>query len=94
MTEKEAIAYLRNTPLMRFEDGGVHSSLGDAMRMAVKALERMMPKKPLIEKEECFIKSKDGAEGYFIVYVCPACGSKKLIRSYPCRCGQHIDWGE
>lgn len=51
MTEKEAIELLKNTPLMRYEEQSrLHSSLGDAMRMAVQALEKQIMFKELLEK--------------------------------------------
>lgn len=41
MTDKEAIEIIKNTPLLRYEGQcGLHSELGDAMRLAVEALEK------------------------------------------------------
>lgn len=41
MTEKESIEIIKNTPLLRYEGQcGLHSELGDAMRMAVEVLEK------------------------------------------------------
>ena len=59
-----------------------------------EAVERMKPKKVIVEKDECISKSVTGDEDYSIKYVCPACGSEKLMRGYPCNCGKILDWSE
>ena len=51
-----------------------------------EVVERMKPKKVIVEKDECISKSVTGDEDYSIKYVCPACGSEKLMRGYPCNC--------
>ena len=59
----------------------------------LKALkEKSVAKKVIEEKFGCFAKSKDGKEDCLIVYQCPTCGETKLIRGYPCKCGQKLDW--
>ena len=98
ITEKEAIEYLKtrylavgfilNPPKEVCEK---HNAVID---MAIAALEKQIPMKPIKTKGECYAKAKDGTEGYEIVYSCPSCGSNKLMRGYPCKCGQMIDWEE
>ena len=56
-----------------------------AMKVAVEALEKQIPKKPLYENtyDDC------------VVYSCPACKDEKLILSgdnYCATCGQALDW--
>ena len=54
MTENEAIIELNNTPLIRYEErvNGT-STLGDAIRMAIKALEEIQQYRAIGTIEEC-----------------------------------------
>lgn len=83
MTNKEAIEWL-NT------DDYNSVGYGEAIVMAIKALEMQMPKKPIVEEP--------------FLYYCPTCyeyeGNKdwknKLMfdQGYCDACGQAIDWRE
>ena len=58
-----------------------------AMKLAVEALEKQIPKKPLYENtyDDC------------VVYSCPECKDEKLILSgdnYCATCGQALDWSD
>lgn len=94
MTEKEAIKTLQELSLERCEtfrfDCGNCDKCGVtiAYDMAIKALEKQIPKKPYdVDTER---KTFD----------CPACLSKLYadedVRdcTYCCVCGQALDWGE
>lgn len=98
MTEKEAIELIKTTSLMRYEViSGKQSYLGDAMRMAVQALEKQMPKKPKIQVRGVY----DDDSGDWICdeewNMCPSCTIRHEV--YPswkfCHyCGQSLDWSE
>jgi predicted RNA-binding Zn-ribbon protein involved in translation (DUF1610 family) len=93
MSEKEAIEIIKNTPLLRYEGQcGLHSELGDAMRLAVEALEKQIPKKPM-EVEE-----REETDFYYLAFMCPNCGEAVIGQPYRpnnCKhCGQRLDWGE
>ena len=71
-----------------------HCKLSEAFDMAVDAMKKQIPVKP--------VKSKDPRYGMGYVYhdwVCPSCG--KFLAYEPeesgchhCKCGQAIDWEE
>lgn len=83
MTEQEAIEYIEN-----------HGYISDDVKdMAIKALEKQIPKKPDFEG--------DGYSNGQLVYdtwICPYCEKKYEVEyeEYICcpNCGQRIDWGE
>ena len=55
----------------------------DAVRIAIKALEKQIPKKPIkhISKQDW--------------YECPACGAYDVYEQNCCdECGQKLDWSE
>ena len=87
MTIGETIENIKNTPLYRYETKrkeGQVSSLYHSLVMAIHALEKQIPKKPL--------KDKLREEGYC---GCPIC--KHLVDSvsnYCEHCGQALDWTE
>lgn len=56
----------------------------DALADAIEALEKSLPQKP---------SKATTRYGEFIKYECPVC-SGFLIKNYPCKCGQMIDWGD
>lgn len=63
----------------------------DAMGIAIKALEKQIPKKP----EDVRLCSSPGR--YFGCYIggCPTCGRGNNSRIRWCgACGQHLDWSE
>lgn len=58
----------------------------DELRLAMAALEKQVPKRPL-RKNAC---------GDCVVYSCPACKDGRLILdgdNYCTMCGQKLDWG-
>ena len=96
MTHEEAISYLRRYGYFIAHDS---SKVEEALNMAISALEKQIPKKPIrIDKNKEF----DGNWKK----ICPSCGRVLMERittsesSYPqhynytghCWCGQVIDW--
>lgn len=97
MAYQEAIKVLKNnypkTAKMvdgRYKGGfdDIESELGRALNMAIEALEKQIPKKPV---------------GKYTSYKCPVCGrrvrsgkgsSSRGIDHYCQKCGQAIDWEE
>lgn len=95
MTEKEAIKILQELSLERCETFRLDCGNCDkckvttAYNMAIKALEKQIPKKP-IPQEAQYINC-------WMNYTCPLCGRNfhRLGISDCCyHCGQALDWGE
>lgn len=62
-----------------------HEEYVKALKMAINALEKQIPKKVKVEK-----RSKD-----LSVLVCPICSKPSLVGMSYCRfCGQRLDWSE
>lgn len=81
MTPEEAIRQIQihSTVLQMYEDS--ISSTTEALDMAIRALERRLPTKPIKPFEQTILK-------------CPYCGKhidKKYIE-YCYECGQRLDW--
>lgn len=100
MTEQEA--------LQEFWDNALHPSLKpeiseEAKAVAMKALEKQIPKKPCLE-DQFIDKSEEWHKQYGIswkVYRCPACDwstgistiTREPYRPNHCKnCGQALDW--
>ena len=89
MTNEEAIKILKSKM-----DGSVDTSYewAETMRMAINALEKQIPMKPVKSKEERY-----GMGYVYHDWICPTCG--RFLAPEPtrtgnryCRCGQAIDW--
>lgn len=65
-----------------------HTMVADNARIAIEALEKQLPKKP-VEDNEQHIR-------YATTYVCPNCDGKftGTISEYCYHCGQRLDWSE
>ena len=74
----------------------------EVCKLAKSALEKQIPKKPILVETKCF----DGSTADF-VFVCPVCNRKIcseptddvmasfLKEDYPhCNCGQALDWSD
>lgn len=100
MTNQEAIKILDNRAI---EATGTLGSLPDSAKetsflrndikaydMAMKALEKQIPKKPIE------MKSTDKLlDGYFACPICGGCvGMDEYSNNYCVHCGQKIDWSE
>ena len=89
MTEHETICQIiEHRPIIGFP------KYVEALNMAIQALEKQIPKKPIFKEGDCYAMSKDGTKSYEIIPECPNCHSIALKHSYPCRCGQKLDWSE
>lgn len=85
MTAQEAIKQIEKTALMRYSEihGKGGGELAEALRKAISALEKQIPKKPHYQydgqgdQHEC----------------CPKCGCLGFD-SYCIKCGQKIDWSD
>ena len=56
--------------------------LAEAMKMAIQALEKQIPKKPY----------KDNENGIYEKEYCPICHISLFPNDHHCICGQAIDW--
>ena len=89
MTESEAIKICntigfatsisnpQGTPLNTTKE-----ELTEAMKMAIQALEKQIPKKPY----------KDNENGIYEKEYCPICHRSLFPNDHHCICGQAIDW--
>ena len=60
----------------------------NALALAIDALKRQVPRKPIIRKAEDYF-------GYVKYILCPSCEKVEFGLNQPCfceRCGQAIDW--
>ena len=88
MTESEAIELIEKD--LKLHSKYLSGKYKNSLRMAIKALEKQIPKKPNIEG--------DGyADGQLVydTWICPCCGKHYEIDydsyDYCPNCGQHID---
>ena len=84
MTPQEAIERLRKIPVRPKPDNTLDML---AIIIAVKALEKQIPKKP--------IKSDRQEIRYTLTYDCPTCGRQFTgtgFADYCYHCGQALDW--
>ena len=94
MTEREAVEKLKNMRLfMQIEDNKNECKFTEddykANEMAVQALEKQIPKKP--------IKSENQVVRYVNTYYCPTCElgiTGTNIAKWCYHCGQAIDWSD
>ena len=76
MTESEAKAILES----EYKFHGECSVFGEALTIAINALEKQIPKKP---------KTDDR----YVMYICPCCNDFIKVSHNCCQnCGQAIDW--
>lgn len=65
------------------------SYVNEALKMAISALEKQIPKKPILAEEQHI--------RYLMDYICPLCGkhfSGTGIASYCYHCGQALIWDD
>ena len=85
MTYEKAIKQLNSIAIYHFD-----KYTADAINMAIDALEKQIPKKPIIRKAEDYF-------GNVKHTLCPDCQETEFIFTQPCfchHCGQAIDWEE
>ena len=84
ITAKSAIECLKKHKEERRNDFIV---LMGAVGIAIEALKKQIPKKPILDKEQTM--------RYVTTYTCPACGkglTGTKVCSYCYHCGQALDW--
>ena len=78
MTESEAKVILES----EYKFHGECSVFGEALEIAINALEKQIPKKP---------KTDDR----YVMYICPCCNDFIKVSHNCCQnCGQAIDWSD
>ena len=93
MTEAEAIERLRNY-FYEYDVNRPALFLNGALAVVIKATEKQIAKKVIIERE-CFGVSKDGEKLFVFSYFCPICNMLVRVKSRHCdNCGQKLDWSE
>lgn len=97
MTEQEAIDLIKFVPLYRYEcelEKGRQSELFEALNLAIKALEKQIPKKV----DEFMERSEEFSSFYKLDFMCPSCLKATICQPYKpkyCKhCGQKLDWSD
>ena len=82
MTPEEAIKLLKSSTIMNVEINKSQLPLASAVKLAIEALEKQIPKKPLPDNE------------YHLKGICPTCGVHFLDKGtkYCGNCGQRLKW--
>ena len=86
MTENEAIKELHK---IRPRGGIIPQKRAEALDVAIQALEKQIPKKP--------VKSENQVVRYANTYYCPICNlgiTGTNIAKWCYHCGQKLDWGD
>lgn len=88
MTERQAIEGMRYRidTATEIAGKGEDGKAFEDMEMAIKALEKQIPKKP--------IKVDSGVHDYPFDYECPYCNKNVDELDHHCECGQTLDWGK
>lgn len=87
MTYEEAIRKIDSQKLQFLEDYVDYSGISEAYDMAIEALEKQIPKKPIITRNEHSTR--------IIGYGCPACHKDVKGSDFYCwSCGQKLRWSE
>lgn len=60
--------------------------------LAINALEKQIPKKPVTKNRICYSMSIDGEALYAYDYYCPLCDVKVNRERHHCPCGQALKW--
>lgn len=88
MTNDEAANILKNVAWL-----GTNHQVGEveeAVKLAIEALEKQIPKKPEYKEEDRFVKNHFAWYAY-----CPQCGREIDTGDMHCtQCGQAIDWSD
>ena len=102
MTYEEAKQNILNTHIQFGRSNG-KTVFNESLSMAIKAIDKQIPKKPIISIHK-YIDSDTKAEGSYNLKHCPCCWENgelgyfdSLIdkdTKYCRRCGQAIDWSE
>ena len=85
MTEREAIEIIKYASAFNSDN----SSLTIALDIAIKVLEKQIPKKPT---DQTMVRDNEGYVG--LIGKCPHCGEILEEDTVYCDCGQKLDWSE
>ena len=94
MTEREAIKLLKSN---RPESGYItlnYLKRNEALKMAINALEKQIPKKPTLIDYEKYMDTVKNALFLKGAYWCPNCNHVVKCGTYCSDCGQKLDWNE
>lgn len=83
MTYEEEIEIIKNTSICLARGNG-KLQFFTALKIAIEALEKQIPKKPYIDNEN----------GVYEKEYCPTCHRSLFPNDHHCRCGQALDWSE
>ena len=89
MTNEEAIKNINALNAVCGQKGLYDAEFENALALAIDALKRQIPRKPIIRKTEDYF-------GYVKYILCPNCEKVEFGFNQPCfceLCGQAIDWG-
>ena len=74
---------------------GVHFTYSlPPLKVAINAIEKQIPKKPIKKNPICYERTKDGQEHFAFDYFCPNCNEQIKITEHHCKCGQALDWSD
>ena len=88
MTHEEAIKNINALNAVCCQKDFYDAEFENALALAIDALKRQIPRKPIIRKTEDYF-------GYVKYILCPNCQEVEFGFNQPCfcdRCGQAIDW--
>ena len=88
MTYEEAIKHFKS--LQKRYTKEHNGRMCEKVNLALEALEKRIPKKPIIRKTEDYF-------GYVEYIICPNCEIVEFGHEHPCfckLCGQAIDWSD
>lgn len=93
MTQERAIEILNPEHREHYDS---IETVNEACRMGMKALEKQIPKKPVIKVNEI---DCDGQHGYIEYIYCPCCNKElAYINNHKVKvcieCGQALDWSD
>ena len=92
MEVKEAIRRIRDHKQIHFANEPRAILITEALNTAVEALEKQVPKTPIIWENKCYYSPTPNDDWG---YECPCCGNQEI--DYPehhCTCGQALDWDD
>ena len=88
MTYEEAIKHFKS--LQKRYTKEHNGRMCEKVNLALKALEKQVPKKPIIRKTKDYF-------GYVEYIICPNCEIVEFGHEHPCfckLCGQALDWSD
>lgn len=90
MKYEEALEIITNA----IQRDGMTIEQDKALSIAQKAIDNLIPKKPVKSNPICYAKTKDGKELHAYTYRCTVCYANVKIGTHHCSCGQALDWSD